>query len=175
MKPLTGLSPTAAGLAPLAVYAADPVQGALLGLCVCCCLPAAALLLFVLRALVPAVLLLPLVLTLSCAAFYLAGLALQLLWYPAGTALVVPLALAGGCSAVVLPLRELALRPRCRELLLQALHNGVSLLLLLLAVGLLRVLPDPTTWLELPAQLPSAWSALLLLGLLLGTARARWC
>ena len=175
MKHITGLYPTMAGLAPLAVYATNPARGALLGLCVCCCLPAAALLLFCLRALVPAVLLLPLVLTISCAAFYLAGLALQLLWYPAGTALALPLALAGGCSAVVLPLRELALCPRYRELLLQALHCGLSLLLLLLAVGLLRASPDPTTWLALPAGPHSAWSALLLLGLLLGMARIRCC
>ena len=173
------LAVPAAGLAPPAAYAADPVLGGLLGLTLLVYLPAAAVALYLLRPLVPAILVLPLVLALSCAAAFLAALALLLGWYPAGTALAAPLALAGGCSAMVLTLRELACRPRLSEMLAGALAAGGACLALLLGVGCIRGpgawlaghVP-PAEWLDVAVPRSAGWSTLLSLGLLIGLVRA---
>lgn len=181
-QPYTGeFLVAAAGLTPLAAYSTDPVRGALLGFIVLTCLLAAGASLYLLRPMVPATLLLPLVLALSCACCYLATLALKLSWYPAGIALAAPLALAGGCSAVVLVISELALCTRLEEVLKRALAAGGVCLALLLGVGLLRGQGawlaghvQPNEWLSIDgATYTSAgWPALLILGLLLGVARA---
>ena len=171
---------TVAGITPLAFYAADPVRGGLLGLVVLACLPTAAAALYLLRLLVPAAMLLPLVLALSCACCYLATLALKLAWYPAGTALALPLALAGSCSVVVLAIYEMALYPGLKQMLSRALATGSACLAWLLGVGLLRGhgawaagYTQPGEWLDVAgATAPAGWITLLTLGLLLGVMRA---
>jgi len=144
----------ATGLCPLALGAADPLRGAVLGLAATVVLAAGSVVLAGTRSLLPAA-------ALWCMVFMVAGsgalgmlLAAEICCHPLDGSLRLALALCGVSACVLLGLREAALGDGVVAALRRALVNGAGFSAALVLVGLVRML-GAGSW---PPPLFRAWS-----------------
>ncbi len=176
----------AAGLAPLALVAIDPLQGSVLGLAACITLCVGAAGLSALRSLLLPWLLMPLLFLLTGSVAFLIGLALQVGWPVMGAALHLHLPLMAACSTVLLGARELALQKAPLPALREAVEAAPWIWFCLFLCGAFCALLNPAYslsdaqyWLTASATASGPTSdrfsvvSLLALGLALGLCR-KW-